>query len=374
MNHHADSQSPLVEALELRQMLAAAPLAPPVEPIIIGHRGASGHRPEHTLASYELAIRQGADYIEPDLVTTKDGVLIARHEPVLAQVRTDAAGNPLKNPDGSYQIVERTTNVDELPQFANRLTTKLLDGVRVTGWFAEDFTLKEIKKLRAVERLPFRNHAFDGQFKIPTFQEVVDLTQKWSKKTGRTIGIYPETKHPTYFDQQGLSLEEPLVRILRAEDLDDSNDPVFIQSFEVSNLKELNTLVDTPIVQLINAGGQPYDFTVAGSPTTYAQMATPAGLAQIATYADGIGANKRLIVPLAADGHLAPPTTLIDDAHDAGLLVHAWTFRNESPQFLHPDYAGDPAKEYEQFFDLGLDGLFSDFPDAAVAARDTWLA
>ena len=178
--------------------------------------------------------------------------------------------------------------------------------------------------------------------------------------------MYPETKHPTYFDQMGKSLEEPLVAILRAEDLDDADDAVILQSFEVANLRELNTMVESPIAQLLNGSGRPYDFTAAGDPRTYADLAKPAGLAFVATYADGVGANKRLIVPATA-ADLLPPTTLVRDAHAAGLLVHTWTMRNESPQFLHPDYNGDPAAEYEQFFALGVDGLFSDFPDTAAA-------
>ena len=192
------------------------------------------------------------------------------------------------------------------------------------------------------------------------------LAQAKSAQTGRTIGIYPETKHPTYFDRMGKSLEEPLAAILRAEDLDDADDAVFIQSFEVANLRELNTMVNTPIAQLLNGSGRPYDFVVANDPRTYADLATPAGLAFIATYADGVGANKRLIVPATATA-LLPATTLVADAHAARLLVHTWTMRNESPAFLHPAYNGDPAAEYEQFFALGIDGLFTDFPDTAAA-------
>lgn len=342
-------------------------------PLIIGHRGASGLRPEHTLASYELAIEQGADFIEPDVVSTKDGVLIARHE----------------------NEISGTTNVADHPEFSDRQTTKIIDEVEVTGWFTEDFTLAEIKTLRAKERLPELrpdSAAFDGMFEIPTLEEVIDLVQQKSAAVGRTVGIYPETKHPTYFDSIGLSLEEPLVATLAANGYTDANDPVFIQSFEVGNLEELNTLTDVPLIQLFDAAEvQPYDFVASGDSRTYGDLLTPTGLDAIATYADGIGAWKRLIVPAApvdnnADGEpddlngdgiisdgdqlLQPPTSLINDAHAAGLLVHAYTFRSDD-FYLSPDYNGNPELEYEQFFSLGLDGLFTDFPGTAfdVASR-----
>jgi glycerophosphoryl diester phosphodiesterase len=339
-------------------------------PLIIGHRGASGLRPEHTLASYELAIALGADYIEPDVVSTKDGVLIARHE----------------------NEISGTTDVADHPEFADRKTTKIIDGREVTGWFTEDFTLAEIKTLRAEERLPFRDQSFNGQFEIPTLQEVIDLAKEKSAETGRTIGIYPETKHPTYFDSIGLSLEEPLVKILDENGYSDRNDPVFIQSFEVSNLKDLNQMTDVPLVQLFDASNaQPYDFVVDGDSRTYGDLTNPQGLAEIATYADGIGPWKRLIIPADpvdfngdgqpddlngdglisdADYILQDPTSLIEDAHAAGLLVHAYTFRNED-RYLAPEYNGNPEAEYEQFFSLGLDGLFTDFPGTGfeVATR-----
>lgn len=333
-------------------------------PLIIGHRGASGSRPEHTLASYALAIQLGADYIEPDLVSTKDGVLIARHE----------------------NEISGTTDVADHPEFADRKTTKIIDGAAVTGWFTEDFTLAEIKTLHAKERLDFRDQSFNGQFEIPTFQEIIDLVKEKSAETGRTIGIYPETKHPTYFDSIGLSLEEPLVQILNENGYSDRNAPVFIQSFEVGNLKQLNALTDVPLIQLFDATNiQPYDFVASGDSRTYGDLVTPTGLAEIATYADGIGPWKRLIIPADpvdfngdgqpddlngdglisdADYILQDPTSLIDDAHAAGLVVHAYTFRSED-RYLAPDYNGDPQAEYEQFFSLGLDGLFSDFPGTA---------
>lgn len=317
-------------------------------PLVIGHRGASGYRPEHTLAAYELAIQMGADYIEPDIVSTKDGVLIARHE----------------------NNITETTDVANRPEFADRKTTKTIDGEQVTGWFTEDFTLAEIKTLRAKERLPFRNHTYDGQFQVPTLQEVIDLAKQKSAETGRTIGIYPETKHPTYFDSINLSLEEPLVDILKKNGYTSENSPVFIQSFEVENLKQLNEMIDVPLVQLLDeAQMQPYDFVVKGDSRTYGDLTSPEELAKIAEYADGLGPYKRLIVPAGEDKRLQTPTSLINDAHAVGLNVHTWTFRNED-QYLAPDYNGNPQEEYEQFFKLGIDGVFSDFPDTAVNARN----
>lgn len=342
-------------------------------PIVIGHRGASGYRPEHTLAAYKLAIDMGADYIEPDLVSTKDGVLVARHENALAVV-DPATG----------AITERTTDVADHPEFADRKTTKTIDGVPITGWFTEDFTLAEIKTLRAVERIPQlrpQNTAYDGRYEIPTLQEVIDLVKKRSQRRhGRVIGIYPETKHPTYFASIGLPLEEPLVETLHKNGYRGKRAPVFIQSFEVSNLKKLSSMTRVPLVQLLNSSGQPYDFTVNNDPRTYADLAKPAGLAEIRRYAQGIGANKNLIVPRDQAGNLQAPTTLVADAHRAGLLVHAWTFRNENT-FLPASFrvGGDPkqygnaALEYALFFGLGVDGVFSDNPDTADAARDVFV-
>jgi glycerophosphoryl diester phosphodiesterase len=325
-------------------------------PLVIGHRGASGYRPEHTLASYRLAIELGADYIEPDLVSTSDHVLVARHE-------NDITG---------------TTDVADHPEFAARKTTKTIDGVAHTGWFTEDFTLAELRTLRAVERLPDvrpANTAFNGLYQIPTFQEVIDL----AKRAG--VGIYPETKHPTYFDSIKLSLEEPLLAALRANGLDSRKAKVFIQSFETSNLKELNGETRVPLVQLIDEVGAPYDLVAAGDPRTYADLVTPAGLAEIATYADGIGPSKNLIVPRDTAGNLLDPTSLVRDAHRAGLVVHPWTFRREntflpldfrqgnpaSPEYLRAP--GDLPAELRLFFRLGVDGVFSDNSDVAVATR-----
>ena len=329
------------------------------EPLVIAHRGASGYRPEHTLAAYALGARLGADYIEPDLVSTRDGVLVARHE----------------------NEIGGTTDVAAHPEFASRRTTKAIDGVNLTGWFTEDFTLAELKTLRAKERIPDirqRNTLYDGRYQVPTLQEVIDLSKRLSRKLGRTIGIYPETKHPTYFRSIGLPLEEPLVRILRRNDLDDRNDRVFVQSFEVSNLKWLDDRIDVPLVQLLSGrGARPYDFVVAGDPRTYGDMATPAGLREIARYADGVGPSKDYIVPRDAAGNSLAPTSFVRDAHRAGLLVHPYTFRNENT-FLplelrtsaNPAEYGRAFTEYEQFFELGVDGLFSDNADTAVEARE----
>lgn len=317
-------------------------------PLIIGHRGACGYRPEHTLVSYELAIQMEADYIEPDVVSTKDGILIVRHE----------------------NNISETTDVRSRREYANRKTTKLVDGKEVTGWFTEDFTLAEIKTLRAKERLPFRNHSFDGQFEILTLQEVIDLAKQKSAEIGRTIGIYPETKHPTYFQSINLALETPIIAILKASGYTTSDDPVFIQSFEVENLKQLSQMTDLHLVQLLGEGDkQPYDFVVKGDSRTYADLNAPEALAKIAEYADGIGPYKHLIVPVDKDKKLQHATSLIDDAHAAGLIVHAWTFRNEE-RYLTPDYNGNPQAEYEQFFQLDLDGVFTDFPDVAVTVRN----
>ncbi|HKV10282.1 MAG TPA: glycerophosphodiester phosphodiesterase [Thermoanaerobaculia bacterium] len=298
-------------------------------PIVIAHRGASGYRPEHTLASYELAIEMGADFIEPDLVPTKDGALVARHE----------------------NEISETTDVASRPEFVDRRTTKRIDGAEVTGWFTEDFTLAEIKTLRAQERLPFRDPSWNGRFEVPTFAEVLELARRGN------AGVYPETKHPTYFRSIGLPLEETLVQTLHAAGYRGRSAPVYLQSFEVENLKALRGMTDLPLIQLLDAAGGPYDL----QGRSYEEMATPAGLAEVATYADGIGPNKRLIVP-ARPG-------LVDDAHRAGLLVHPWTFRSDGP-FLAPDYQGEPEREYEQFFALGVDGVFSDFPDVALRVRD----
>jgi glycerophosphoryl diester phosphodiesterase len=331
-------------------------------PLVLGHRGAAGYRPEHTLASYQLAIDLGADFIEPDLVSTRDGHLVARHE-------NDISG---------------TTDVSSHPEFASRKATKMIDGVAITGWFTEDFTLAELKTLRARERLPAlrpQNATFDGQFEIPTFEEVIALAQREGQRRHRVIGVYPETKHPTYFQSIGMALEEPLIRTLEATGLGNRKDAVFIQSFEVHNLQKLRHMTRLPLIQLIDATGAPFDFVAAGDRRTYADLVTPAGLRAVASYADGIGVNKNLIIPRDATGKLLAPTSLIADAHAERLLVHAWTFRAEN-SFLPLDFQiGDPQNplfaglrgdfpaELKRFFGMGLDGAFSDQSDVAVAVR-----
>jgi glycerophosphoryl diester phosphodiesterase len=327
-------------------------------PLVIGHRGASGYRPEHTLASYALAARLGADFIEPDLVSTKDGVLVARHE----------------------NEISGTTDVAAHPEFASRKTTKTIDGVQYTGWFTEDFTLRELKTLTARERLPQvrpQNTRFDGFYEVPTFQEVIDLSRNLSAELGRPIGIYPETKHPTYHDSIGLSLEEPLVRTLKANGLNDKRAKVFVQSFEVSNLRELSRRLRVPLVQLTGATGAPADFVAAGDPRTYRDITSKAGLREVARYADAVGPDKTQILPRNPDGSSAAPTSLVDDAHAAGLIVHPYTFRREN-QFLPLEFrssadgnaVGDLQGEIRRFLALGIDGFFTDNPDIGRQAVD----
>jgi glycerophosphoryl diester phosphodiesterase len=322
---------------------------------VVGHRGASGYRPEHTLASYELAARMGADYIEPDLVITKDGVLVARHEPEIGG----------------------TTDVANHPEFAARKTTKSLDGVAVTGWFTEDFTLAELKTLRAKERIPdIRQHntIYDGRYPVPTFQEVVDLAKRLSRELHREIGIYPETKHPTYFRKQGLALEPRLVDVLNRNGLNRSSAKVYVQSFEVTNLIELDRKLRVPLVQLTSASGAPFDFVDSGDPRTYADIVSPQGLRDVARYAKGLGPEKGQVIPRDAAGFLTAPTTLVRDAHRAGLKVHPYTFRAENA-FLPADFRsstvpsqyGDLFAEIETFRAAGIDGLFTDNPDVAIA-------
>jgi glycerophosphoryl diester phosphodiesterase len=339
---------------------AAAPARPHhghhhAKPLVIGHRGASGYRPEHTLASYALAAKLGADYIEPDLVSTKDGVLVARHEPNI----TD------------------TTNVADHPEFAGRQKTKTIDGVTATGWFTEDFTLRELKTLRAKERLPAirpQNTAYDGKFEIPTFQEVLDLRARLSRELHRPLGVYPETKHPTYFRSLGLPIEPGLVRALNRNGLNRRGAPVFVQSFEQDNLRALRPWLKVPLVQLLDEA----PLHPAGDPSkpTYGELATPAGLQSIAEYADGVGPWKNYIVPRNDDDSSGTPTSFVRDAHAAGLVVHPYTFRRENayvPLELRsstiPKEIGDLKTEIRQFFALGVDGVFTDNADIGVAAR-----
>jgi glycerophosphoryl diester phosphodiesterase len=332
-------------------------------PIVFGHRGAAGYRPEHTVASDELGARMGADFIEPDLVSTKDGQLVVRHEPEIGG----------------------TTNVADHPEFADRKTTKVIDGTSYTGWFTDDFTLAELKTLRAKERLPDvrqRNTIYDGRYEIPTFQEVIDLRAKLSKELGRTIGIVPEVKHSSYFKAEGLAIEPKLVEALRDNGLDKADSPVVVQSFETANLKELNDEIDVPLVALLDSPtAVPGDVQAAGGTSTFADLATPQGLKGLAEFADWVGPSKTYIIPTDAAGEWRAPTSFVDDAHAAGLKVVPYTFRNEN-QFLPPSLRssadpnayGDAFSEYKAFFDLGVDGVFSDNPDTAVAARAEWEA
>lgn len=329
------------------------PLDGPV--LVIAHRGASGERPEHTLGSYTLAIEQGADFIEPDLVLTKDGILVARHE----------------------NEISETTDVAARPEFAGRKTSKTIDGQTMTGWFTEDFTLAELKTLRAKERLPQlrkANMAFDGQFEIPTFEEILDLAKAQSAKTGRTIGIYPETKHPSYFASIGLPHEAPLLALLERYGHVDKAAPVFIQSFEVENLKALRTKTKVRLIQLMDEKGSPPD----RPDLNYPAMATADGLKAVAAYADGVGPNKALVIPRTLLGNLGEPTTLVRDAHEAGLAVHPWTFRRENyflplsaKSGVDPRAVGDVVSEIRAYLATGIDGFFSDnVAEAVAAAKD----
>lgn len=352
------------------------------KPLVVGHRGASGYLPEHTLEAYALAIEQGADAIEPDLVMSKDGVLVARHEPMLGS----------------------TTNVADKPEFASRKRTKMVDGIATTDWFVGDFTLAELKTLGALITDAERPQGNNGKFKIATLQEIIDLAKAKSAEKGRSIAIYPETKHPTFHIEQGLPLEDKLIAAINAAGWNSKSAPIFVQSFEPGSLKYMRSKgLNTRMVQLIDADDvdlktgaityaapwdRPYDWTKAGDKRLYSAMVTPAGLAEIKTYADGIGPWKPFIASLKwtlnadgsgkdmnADGKLnwmdassLPASTLVADAHKAGLFVHAYTFRNEKRRLAY-DFGGDPAKEYLLFYRLGIDGLFTDFPDTALAAR-----
>ena len=326
--------------------------------IVIAHRGASGNVVEHTLEAYQRGIDYGADFIEPDLVLTKDGVLVARHE----------------------NEISGTTNVADKPEFADRKTTKSIDGRDYTGWFTEDFTLAELKTLRAKERLPDvrpENMKYDNQFEIPTFEEILKLLKAHETKTGERIGVYPETKHPSYFSSIGLAHEEPMLALLEQYGFADADDPVFIQSFEVGNLRELNAKTDIRLVQLVADQGGPFDLPGI----RYTDMVTSNGLAEIAEYADGIGPSKNLVIPRQMSGRLGNPTSLVSDAHKAGLVVHPWTFRIENiflpTEFQGGDTAsanGDIKAEINTFLATGIDGLFSDNPREASQAADQLLA
>jgi glycerophosphoryl diester phosphodiesterase len=337
---------PVIMILSL-MLIGAAPHSKP--PLIIAHRGASGTVPEHTIAAYTKAIDEGADYIEPDLVMTKDRIIVVRHE----------------------NEISGTTDVAAHPEFAARKTTKMIDGESISGWFTEDFTLAELKTLRARERLPQLrpdSAKLDGRYPIATFQEVIDLVRT---KTRRRVGIYPETKHPSHFEKLGLSFDGPLLTALKGGGYIRATDPVFIQSFEVGNLKRLRALTKVRLIQLMSDEGGPPD--LAGA--RYVDMAKPAGLKAIALYANGVGVAKAMVLPRDASDALAAPTTLVADAHKAKLKVHVWTFRAENaflPKPLRssadPAALGDLASEVKRFTALGIDGLFSDHPAQAVGA------
>jgi glycerophosphoryl diester phosphodiesterase len=331
-------------------------------PLVFGHRGAAGYRPEHTTAGYELAARDGADFIEPDLVPTKDGVLVDRHEP----------------------DITATTDVASHPEFADRKTTKTVDGVTTTGWFTTDFTLKELKTLYAVERLPdLRQHntMYNGRYRVTTLQEDIDQWKVLAKKFNRHLGIVPEIKHSTYFASIGLPMEQRVLTVLRHNGLDHADSGVVIQSFEVGNLLWLHKHTAVPLMQLTSATGAPADYVASGNPRTYADICSAAGLKAVARYATYLGPDKNQIVPRDATGKLLAPTPLVRFAHEANLLVAPYTFRNEN-SFLPKDFQrgtnpadyGNAFAEYELFYALGVDGVFSDDSDTAVAARAEWLA
>jgi glycerophosphoryl diester phosphodiesterase len=331
------------------------------DPVIIGHRGAPGYRPEHTLASYELAYRMGVSWVDVDLVPTKDGQLVARHEPEIGG----------------------TTDVAKHPEFADRKKTVVLDGVTTTGWFTQDFTLAELKTLRAVERIPANrphNTLYNGRYQIATYQEVLDLTKRLGKELHRTLGTYPEVKHSTFFQSIGNPTEPKLVSILKRNGLDRPDAPAIIQSFEVSNLIALHKQVRTPLLQLTSATGAPADFVANGDKRTYADIVSAKGLKDVAKYAKYLGPDKAQIIPLDAAGNLTKPTALVADAHQAGLKVQPYTFRNENP-FLpanlrssaEPDAYGDVFTEEAAFLKAGVDGFFADQPDTALESLHAFL-
>ncbi|MFG2566829.1 glycerophosphodiester phosphodiesterase [Streptomyces sp. NPDC048567] len=332
-------------------------------PTVIGHRGTSGYRPEHTLGSYQLALDMGAHIIEQDLVPTRDGHLVCRHE----------------------NDITATTDVSAHPEFANRRTTKSVDGVSLTGWFTEDFTLAELKTLRAKERIPAnrqKNTLYDGRWEIPTFEEVLRWADREGRRRGKPVWLYVETKHPTYFRGLGLGLEEPLAKLLRRYGRHRAQSPVILQSFEPGSVQRLARLVATPrIVLLSGTGTKPWDFEVSGDPRTTDDLVKPAGLKWMASFAQGIGPTLDLIIPKDAAGRLTEPTTLVRDAHAQGLVLHPYTMRNENT-FLPADFRrgsdpnayGDAFGAFATYFATGIDGIFSDNPDTALLAAADFTA
>ncbi|MFD6890083.1 glycerophosphodiester phosphodiesterase [Streptomyces sp. NPDC059957] len=330
-------------------------------PTVIGHRGASGYRPEHTLGSYQLALDLGADVVEQDLVPTKDGHLVCRHE----------------------NEIGGTTDVADHPGFASRKTTKTIDGVAVTGWFTEDFTLAELKTLRAKERIPAlrqRNTLYDGRWEVPTFEEVLRWADREGRRRGKRVWLHVETKHPSYFRGLGLGLEEPLAKLLRRYGRDGRGAPLFLQSFEPSSIQRLSRLVSSPRVVLLSAAAtRPWDFELAKDPRTVADLVKPEGLRWIAGFAQGIGPTMDLILPRDATGKLGAPTTLVADAHARGLILHPYTARNEN-NFLPADYRkgadpsayGDAFGAFKAYFEQGIDGIFTDHPDTGLLAAEAF--
>ena len=331
-------------------------------PLVIAHRGVPGSRLEHTRPSYELGIEEGADYIEPDVVSTKDGILVVRHE----------------------NEISGTTDVAKHPEFAALGTTKHVDGVPLTGWFTEDFTLEEIKTLRVRERLPKlrpQNIGLGGQQQILTFDEVLDIAEQANRTRDVPVGVYVETKHPTYFLGLGLDLNDLLIDNLECRDANHAAAKVIIQSMETGNLRQLRERTPLPLIQLMDRKGAPYDLVAARDLRTYAMLTSAAELATIAEYADGIGPNKSQVISRDKKANLKADTGLVGRAHDLGLLVHIWTMRNEN-NFLPTNLRlgldkaapGDAQAEYFAFFDVGVDGVFSDYTGSAVEARLKWLA